>query len=251
MQQFVQWFYLQLQVVMRPSHHNVTLVYISHSTPHFDCPSAWGDWKSRTGIKRTNNEDRGCSETMQTMHERQRRPEEKRWGENWRWNQGYKQRLWEERTCHTLRVSAGLFSLLRWDRRPSKKNSVLVPLGHWGRDWGRPLETWMEHDWIAPPPHGSASELSKALSLVLWMEQSASSNGQTAKTGAPIMALIGLPDSQSRNTGDFWIRKRVPMATNVVLLVVVLVLLLVVIIVFLSLRLCRFSTDRNQNFSHI
>ena len=35
------------------------------------------------------------------------------------------------------------------------------------------------------------------------------------------------------------------MATNVVLLVVVLVLLLVVIIVFLSLRLCRFSTDRN------
>ena len=41
---------------------------------------------------------------------------------------------------------------------------------------------------------------------------------------------VGLPDSQSRNTGDFWTRKRVPMATNVVL-VVVLVLLLDVIIV--------------------
>ena len=36
---------------------------------------------------------------------------------------------------------------------------------------------------------------------------------------------LGLPDFQSRNTGDFWTRKRVPMATNVVI-VVVLVLLL-------------------------
>jgi len=41
---------------------------------------------------------------------------------------------------------------------------------------------------------------------------------------------IGLPDSQSRYTGDFWTQKRVPIAMNVVL-VVVLVLLLGVIIV--------------------
>ena len=36
--------------------------------------------------------------------------------------------------------------------------------------------------------------------------------------------VIGLPDFQSRNTGDFWTRKRVPMATNVVLFVLVLLL---------------------------
>jgi len=40
---------------------------------------------------------------------------------------------------------------------------------------------------------------------------------------------LGLPDFQSRNTGDFWTRKRVPVAKNVVL-VVVLVLLLGVLI---------------------
>jgi len=45
-----------------------------------------------------------------------------------------------------------------------------------------------------------------------------------------VQLQIGLPDFQSRNTGDFWTRKRVPMATNVVL-VVVLVLLLGVLIV--------------------
>jgi len=43
--------------------------------------------------------------------------------------------------------------------------------------------------------------------------------------------VIGLPDFQSRNTGDFWTRKRVPMATNVVLGVVLVLLLGVLIVI--------------------
>ena len=46
---------------------------------------------------------------------------------------------------------------------------------------------------------------------------------------------IGLPDFQSRNTGDFWTRKWVPAAMNVVLVVVlVLVLRVLVTITFSS-----------------
>ena len=49
--------------------------------------------------------------------------------------------------------------------------------------------------------------------------------------------LVGLPDFQSRNTGDFCTRKWVPVARNVVL-VVVLVLLLRVLV---AIRFFSFS----------
>ena len=42
---------------------------------------------------------------------------------------------------------------------------------------------------------------------------------------------IGLPDFQSRNTGDFWTRKWVPVAMNVVLVVVLVLLLRVLVVI--------------------
>ena len=74
-----------------------------------------------------------------------------------------------------------------------------------------------------------------------------------ANLGVLRMDGVGLPDFQSRNTGDFCTRFRVPnghehcscccsCCTSRGYCCYQ---------IFLSLRLCRFSTDRNQNFLHI